>query len=127
MQCCGTTGASCTGQPPTIPDNRDVCGTPGSPETRRPKPVSTTALEVACGPRLQHSVGPEHLVEDLANDRLLAQVVVHHRFTSCRRHVGGGSLRVRVTSTDIWMCAQPVAEHRVTDRLWAARAPHMHI
>src|SRR5688572_31496694 len=62
---------------------------------------------------LQHSVGPEHLVEDLANDRLLAQVGVHHRFTSCRRHVGGGSLRVRVTSTDIWMCAQPVAEHRV--------------
>ena len=42
MRCCGTTGVSCTGRPPTIPDRPDGCGTPGSPETRRPKPVSTT-------------------------------------------------------------------------------------
>ena len=42
MRCCGTTGASCTGRRLTIPDKPGGCGTPGSPETRRPNPASTT-------------------------------------------------------------------------------------
>ena len=89
--------------------------------------TGSTSLIVLERQRLEHCLRPEHLVEDVANDRLLAQVLVHHRFTSCRRLVGGGSLRIRVTSTDVWMCAKPIAEHGVTECLWAARAPHMHI
>ena len=42
--------------------------------------VPLTAEGISSG-RSKHSVGPEHAIEDLANDRLLAQVVVHHRFT----------------------------------------------
>ena len=41
MRCCGTTGVSCTGPPLLHPDSPAGCGTPGSPATRRPNPVST--------------------------------------------------------------------------------------